>query len=199
MVPWVTAGAAVVVTLLVVGTRFVGSGPAASPAGGQAATSPGSAPPAGGVPDITNMTLRERADRLFERIMIASEAGDTSQVGFFSPMALQSYEMLGELDADARYHLALIHVASGDGDAAGVQGDSIRVLDRDHLFATLIDATVAGLDGSDGARRDAYQRFLDTYDTEVAKARPEYLDHQSALDAFRREAQEALGRSAGNG
>ena len=130
--------------------------------------------------------------------MMASEAGDTSQVEFFSPMALQSYEMLGELDADARYHLALIHSASGDADAAGVQGDSIRMLDQVHLFAMLIDAAVAGLDGSDEARRVAYRRFLDTYDAELAKARPEYRDHQSALDAFRREAREALGQSGEN-
>ena len=57
---------------------------------------------AGAAPDISQLSPRERFDRLFNRIMQAAEQGDTAQVRRFTPMALGAYAQLDTIDADAR-------------------------------------------------------------------------------------------------
>jgi hypothetical protein len=51
------------------------------------------------------MSPEERANRLFNRVMILAEAGKTDSVQFFLPMALGAYSQLPNLDADAHYHV----------------------------------------------------------------------------------------------
>src|ERR1700704_179786 len=99
--PWIVSGSAVAALSALLLVRL---------------TSPSSAITgrAGAAPDISAMSPRERADRLFNRVMTAVERGDTAEVKFFTPMALQSYKMLGQLDADARYHLGLIQFINRD-------------------------------------------------------------------------------------
>jgi hypothetical protein len=181
--PWLAAGAVVVIAIIVA-VRMTG-GSAAAPAGG----APG---PAAAV-DITQMTPRERADRLFDRIVRAAEAGDTAQVLQFQPMALSAYGMLGGLDSDARYHVGLIHALAGNLDAAQAQVDSLRMAVPNHLLATMLDYTVARLAGDSDGQRAAYRAFLDAYDAEMASPREEYVAHEQAIRAFRAAAQEELG------
>src|SRR5437879_4456059 len=64
-------------------------------------------------PDISQMTPEERANRLFNRVMVLAEAGKTDSVRFFLPMALGAYCQLPQLDADARYHVGLLQLAGG--------------------------------------------------------------------------------------
>ncbi|MDX1488147.1 MAG: hypothetical protein R3268_08110, partial [Acidiferrobacterales bacterium] len=82
-----------------------------------------SAVPADQPADLSSMTPRQAADRLFNRIMAAAERGDTAEALQFVPMALQAYDRLGTLDNDARYHVALIHMTAGDIESARVHLD----------------------------------------------------------------------------
>src|SRR5437773_191904 len=77
-------------------------------------------------PDISQMSPDERANRLFNRVMILAEAGRNDSVRFFLPMALGAYSQLPTLDADARYHMGLLQLAGGDPSAALAQADTIQ-------------------------------------------------------------------------
>ena len=140
-------------------------------------------------PDISNMTPREQADRLFERIAQASEQGDTVRVAFFVPMALSAYSRLGQLDNDARYHFGFILLAAGNGAGALAQADSIALSAPKHLFSSILRQSVA----DDATALNAYSEFLENYDREMAAGRPEYLEHDRLIKAFRTEAREAVG------
>ena len=103
--PWIGAGLVILVALGAIVWHLVRGEPA--PAGGAAAgsgpaglTSPSLSGPA---PDISQMTPRERFDRLFNRVMAAAEIGDTAEVERFLPMARMAYDQLPAIDPDARY------------------------------------------------------------------------------------------------
>ena len=146
------------------------------------------------VPDISTMSPRERADRLFNRVMAAVGQGDTAQVNFFIPMALQSYAMIGELDPDARYHLGLLHFIGRDFSATLAQADSIAAAIPGHLLAGVLRIQVTGIQGDVAGRKRAYQEFLDAYDREMASGRNEYIDHTNILQRTRDDARKTLGR-----
>jgi hypothetical protein len=141
------------------------------------------------------MGPREAADRLFDRIVRAAEAGDTAQVVQFQPMALTAYAMLPEQDGDTRYHVGLIHSLTGNVVAAEAQLDSLRATNPDHLLGAMLDFTLAQLAGDEAGRQRAYRVFLDAYDAEFATQRPEYLAHQLAIEAFLATARSELGVS----
>jgi len=134
------------------------------------------------------MTPRERADRLFDRIMTAAEQGDSSQMRFFRPMAIQAYGMLGAPNPHIRYDVGMIHAVTGDGAAALAQADSIERAEPTNLLASLIRGTVATMRGDSAALRRTYQTFLDRYDRENALGRDGYVQHATAINAFRDEA-----------
>src|SRR5213079_541375 len=91
-------------------------------------------------PDISQMSPEERANRLFNRVMILAEAGKNDSVQFFLPMALGAYGQLPSLDADARYHVGLLQRAGGDANAALAQADTIRKAIPTHLFIYVLRA-----------------------------------------------------------
>ena len=195
--PWIAGVLTTSVVFAALGF-FAGrvNAPAPTPVGGTpnapfAGTRPGGSPP-----DLSTMTPREQADRLFDRLMQEHTAGNTDQVTFFSPMALQAYEMIGALDADARYHVGLIHsLARGGGEAALAQADS---LDREipgHLFTFMLRAGVFQVTGEAEAVQRNYEGFLENHDRELAAGRPEYDIHSPAVAAFLGEARTATGGS----
>ena len=49
---------------------------------------------AGNPVDLSTMTPRDAADRLFNRVMSAEENGDDAQAKQFAPMALQAYRLV---------------------------------------------------------------------------------------------------------
>lgn len=149
----------------------------------------------GSAPDISRMTPREQADRLFDRIARASESGDTAQVQFFAPMALQAYANLGALDSDARLHVGLIQLAAGNPAAAAAQGDTILRGSRTHLFGFLLEARAAEAQGNTARAREAFRGFLDNYAPERAKNLPEYQQHTTVLTESREDAQRAMAAS----
>lgn len=185
------AGGLAVVVLVLLAAQLGRGTPAAGP--GTASATPGAGPMgSGSIPDLANMSPRERADRLFNRIMQAHEQGDAGQISFFKPMAVQSYEMLGTLDADARYHLGLIHAVTGDLAAATIQLDSLAQEAPAHLLGSMLRHSIAQMRGDQTAARDAYEEFLANYATEANAGRQEYDDHARAIETFRQEAQRAM-------
>jgi Double zinc ribbon len=156
------------------------SGEASSPA--RAGGAPGAAP------DISQMSPRERFDRLFNRIMQAAEQGDSAQVERFTPMALGAYAQLDSIDIDARYHAAVLRIQSGDLAGALALADTIQAESPGHLFSYLIRGTAAEARGDAAARARAARDFLAHYDAEMKANRPEYLEHRPALDEFKHQA-----------
>jgi hypothetical protein len=190
---WYVAGVCVLALLIVVVVVVArkSAGPPAAAAGAASG-----APPAGdrATTDLSTMSPREQADRLYNRIMTAHEAGDSAQVTFFAPMALQAYANLGgALDADARLHLGLVQLAIGAAVPASAQGDSILKSAPNHLFGWLLKARAAEAAGNTAQAKRAYQSFLQTYDAELAKKRPEYQEHAQMLQDTRSRASRAGG------
>jgi hypothetical protein len=158
------------------------------------APGPSATGPAAVAPDISRLTPRERADRLFNRVMSAVENRDTAQVSFFVPMALQAYQLLGEqLDPDARYHLGLIEFVNRNYKGALAQADSITRTSRGHLLANVLRSQIAAVQGDIAARDRAYRDFLAAYDREMGSGKPEYADHQRLLEQVRDSARRATG------
>jgi hypothetical protein len=157
------------------------------------------AEPSGAPPDISNMSPRERFDRLYNRIMTAAQSGDEATVTRFTPMAFMAYAQLDTIDADARYHAALLRVHTGDVEAAGALADTILADTPGHLFGYIVRGTVARFRKDDKALDRAYSDFLKHYDAETKAGRPEYQEHQRSLDDFRQAARKAGGeRPAGS-
>jgi hypothetical protein len=191
--PWIVAGIAVVALVVTVVFMVNKRSPGAS-AGANA-------PFAGGNPnqattDLSQMTPREAADKLFDRIMRSSEANDTGDVQRFGPMTLQAYANLGTLDADARLHVGLVQIALANPAGAAAQADSIQRTSRTHLFGWLLKARAAEAQGNAAAARQAFRGFLDNYTAERAKNLPEYEQHATVLTETRDTATRAMAASS---
>jgi hypothetical protein len=142
--------------------------------------------------DISQLSPRERFDRLYQRVMQAAQSGDQGTMTRFMPMALGAYEMLDSADADARYHAALLRVHNGDVEGAKALADSILAKQPGHLLGYLVLGTTARWARDDAALATAYGEFLARYEGEMKADRPEYLEHRASLEEFRR-------RAAGSG
>lgn len=147
------------------------------------------AAPAGPAPDISQMTPRQRFDRLFNRIMQAADQGDTVQVERFLPMALGAYGQLDSADIDARYHAAVLHLEGGDATGARALADTILAAVPTHLFGFIVRGEAADLQHDAAARARAGRDFLANYDAEMKAKRVEYLEHEPAIDQFKKEAE----------
>lgn len=161
--------AAVMLALVVRGSPKAADGPAGDP---------------GAPPDISAMTPRERFDRLYNRVMSATEAGETGTLETFGPMALLAYGQLDSVDADARYHAALLRLHSGDAPGAAALADTILAQTPGHLFGLILRGTVARTTGDSVTLARAYTEVLRVWDAEMAAGRPEYAEHQRMLDTF---------------
>lgn len=129
---------------------------------------------------------------MFNRVMAASEKGNTAEALQFVPMALQAYNNLGTLDNDARYHVALLHLTAGDIKGARAQVDMLRKSVPKHLLGFTLEHEIAERSGKpDGATR-AYQAFLAAYDAEIAMLREEYQDHHNTIERFHQAAQTSV-------
>jgi hypothetical protein len=182
---WVYVAGGVVLALVFTLGVLVGRGgrPAAGPIGTESAPQQ--------APDISNMTPRERFDRLYDRVMQASTSGDAATLQRFSPMAISAYAMLDSVDIDARYDVAVIKLHAGDVPGATAQADTIIAQAPTHLFGWMLRATVARFGGDSTGAQRAGAAFLRHYPTEIAKALPEYAEHRTSLDAFKRQLEAA--------
>lgn len=191
-VVWWGAGAALVGLVLIVAWPVIRQDQVA-PTGGPG----GSAMPPGAGPstvDLSTMSPRDAADRLFRRVMSAAEAGDTAEAVGFLPMAISAYEMVNPPDADTYFHVALLKEVGHDYEGAleaarqGLEGNP------DHLLNLAAAGEAARGAGDDEAAREYYQHLLDVWDTEQAKQLEEYELHRELLPNLRQEAATYLGR-----
>jgi len=179
-------GAILLVVLLVVMMARQPQGQAQGPQETEVASSgAGVASP----PDISGMSPRQQFDTLFNVVMRASENGDTARAARFAPMAFMAYGQLPEVDADARYHAAVLRLhVDGDRKPALLLADTIQQTAPRHLFAYMIRGSAGQLAGDESMVRKALRDFLSAWDLEIASGKPEYQDHRIMLDQFRKRA-----------
>lgn len=188
LVPWAALGIASIALVVALMAWFDRDSSALPPAPLMSPWS-STAPATGQTPDLASMTPREAADRLFNRVMTASENGDTAEALRFAPMALQAYNSLGNLNNDARYHVALLHLTADDNKSARAQVDLLRKSVPKHLLAYMLEHQIAERGGQQDSAARAYMAFLAAYDVEIMAGRPEYQDHLNSIERFRKAAQ----------
>ena len=177
---------AAVLTLVALGLLF-GSVVGTSPTGDQTANTPARTASSNGngqPPDLSTMTPREAADRLFNRVMIADEQGNTDEVVQFAPMAVAAYDRLDGLDLDGVYHLGLIHAAAGDMESAKGAIEQLRAAVPGHLLASVLEHRLAMKEGDQAKAESAVERFKNHYDQEIIVDRAEYRHHRRQIDLF---------------
>lgn len=134
--------------------------------------------------DPSSMTPREAADRLFNRIMMAEEQGNMQEVLQFAPMGLQAYERVEIMDADAYYHIGLIHAATGDFDMVRKQVGILKQHSPGHLLGLILEHGAAEQSGDGDAAAKASAAFAAAYASETQAGRPEYEAHRNTIEKF---------------
>ena len=149
---------------------------------------PGGGAAGGTPPDISQMTPRERFLRLSDRIMAAAGQGDTAAVARFAPMANAAYGMLDGYDPDVRFHAGVIHIQQGQYAQALALADTIQTEAKDHLLGEILRAQTAQARGDRAALTRSRRAFLQHFDAQMASGRPEYQEHRTMLEEFRKQA-----------
>lgn len=180
---WAAVGLGVVT--LVILAVLIARQPQVPAAGSQDALA-GSASAGAAPPDISGLSPRQRFDTLYNVVMRASESGDAARSARFAPMALMAYAELEDVDADARYHAAVLRLhVNGDYQPALLLADTIQATAPEHLFAFMIRGSAGQLAGDTAMIRAAARGFLSAWEREIASGKPEYQDHRIMLDQFR--------------
>ena len=132
--------------------------------------------------DLSAMNPREAADRLFNRVMIADERGDTAEATQLAPMALAAYRLVDRPDADVHYHMGLISLVLGNLDDVRRQIENIKRDSAEHLLGLALAMRVAERDGDDKSASDILARFAAAYDAEIGRGKPEYEAHRNTIE-----------------
>lgn len=187
--PWVVASIALVALVaLVAAQRF--SAPTATrldaPLNALPQAQLGEVPAAermGRAPDISQLSPRERADRLFDRIMALHERGRTDSVQFFAQMAIPAYLMLQPLDLDSRYDMGRIAEVAGRSDFARAQADTILRADPNHLLGLVLAIRASRSAGNEAAAAAFERRLIAAEPAERRRGLVEYTRHRADIDA----------------
>lgn len=134
-------------------------------------------------PDISQLSPQERADRLFNRVMILNSQGKNDSVLFFAPMALESYRLLSPMNADQRYDMGRIAEVAGAIPLASAQADTILQQNPTHLLGLILAARVSMLEKQPAKEAAFAKRLLAALKSETAKKLPEYDRHQDDIAA----------------
>lgn len=199
--PWVLSGLALVVFAVAV-TLFVQD---------QATTRQGDAPMTGGVitggggsagentpamgggasgdqampsaQELSQMSPREAADRLFNRAMQAREAGG-ERAPFFAQMGVQAYQRVppSEVSADVRFHVGLLQLVRDDPVAARAEADTILDGEPGHLLGLYLAAEAAEAAGDPGEATELRTRLREGVAATDLSSRPEYDAHRRLLE-----------------
>ena len=105
IVTMITISASIVFIALGVGRRSA----SAATDGGFVATQQSIVP----APDISSMSARERATRLYDRLTRLQKERKADSVAFFVPMAIAAFNAIPDLDAEGRKQLARIEMIAG--------------------------------------------------------------------------------------
>ncbi|MEZ4424792.1 MAG: zinc ribbon domain-containing protein [Gemmatimonadota bacterium] len=189
---WAAAGLLLLGAILIVGLPRLTGGQAPPPVNAAAPFANGAAG-TGAPPDLSTMTPREAADRLWDRVVRSAEAGDSVQARQFVPMGIAAYQRVGTLDADGLYHLSMLQRIGGDFEGARATAEQILAEDPNHLLGLAAAAEAAREEGEADAATRYYQQLLDVYDTELGRALPEYQAHTNAMPGLLEDARAATG------
>jgi len=189
--PWAVAGIALLALIALVAAQRFSRPPAAqgdvavatAPNGsaGDNAVQPGDAPVR--APDISALSPRERADRLYDRIMRLDSEGKKDSVEFFSQMGISAYQMLPQQDLDSRYDMGRIAEVAGATPLAQAQADSILAADPNHLLGLTLSISLARDAGNATMMKALQKRLITAQSSELAKNLPEYQRHQNEIVA----------------
>jgi tetratricopeptide (TPR) repeat protein len=135
--------------------------------------------------DLSTMSPREAADRLFNRVMAALSAGDTGEVQTFLPMAIDAYGMVPELDADGLFHLSLLQQAAGNHEAGLLSAQGILGPAPDHILGLYAAGEAARELGETEMAMGYFRRILEVFEAESARGLPEYVEHAGFLPTVR--------------
>lgn len=183
--PWILSGLALVAFAIAITVMIRGAtGQRAEgmpPTGGIIEGTPAAG---GGAVDLSSMSPRQAADRLFERTMRTESAGDTTQALFFANMAVQAYSLVpaGQMDADARFHLGLLEMLRDAPDAAAAHAEAILAQSPDHLLGWVLLEQIADRRGDAAGADEARRRFLEVLDAQRALNLQEYVQHKGIID-----------------
>lgn len=185
--PWILSGLALVAFAVAL-SMMIGKGtgeraPGAPPTGGIITGNP---PPTGPAAiDLSSMSPRQAADRLFDRTMREESAGDTAQALFFAEMAVQAYSSVpaSEVDADAHFHLGLLELLRSRPDAAANHAEAILGAAPDHLLGWVLQERVAEQRGDAAGVEQAQTRFLEVVDAQRAMGLTEVGQHIGIIDS----------------
>ena len=202
--PWIVAALAFLALFAMAAGRGFNARPSSTVDGSQnalpqAGLDDRSAPPedqsAAGVraPDISSLSPQERADRLYNRVMMLATQGKVDSVQFFAPMALTAYQMLAPLNADQRYDMGRIGEVAGALPLAKAQADSILRENPNHLLGLILEARLATIAGDTTALRSYERRLVAAQKTELAKKRDEYVRHEDDITNALQQARKSLG------
>ncbi|HXH28158.1 MAG TPA: hypothetical protein VNL37_03880, partial [Candidatus Polarisedimenticolia bacterium] len=146
----------------------------------------GANPAPGTPPDISQMSPRERFLRLQDRVERAAESGDSATARQFAPMAIAAYGMLDSFDVDVRFHAGIMHTELGQFPEAAALADTIEAADRGNLLGEILRMEIARARRDSTALARNRRAFLAAYDRQIARARPEYQEHQAMLEDYHR-------------
>ena len=132
-------------------------------------------------PDISQLSPEERADRLFNKVMVLNGEGKNDSVLFFAPMAIEAYRMLSPLNDDQRYDLGRIAEVAGAFPLARAQADTILAGNPSHLLGLILAARIASIENRPSDRQGFEARLLKSYPSESAKKLPEYERHAADI------------------
>ncbi|HJU72188.1 MAG TPA: hypothetical protein VJ717_00470 [Gemmatimonadaceae bacterium] len=179
-VPWIIGGTATAALLLLVIAQSLSN--EASTTAEPLATSPGTASP-GAAPDISQMSPRDRAARLYDRIMRLDEEGKRDSVRLFASMAIPTFQTIQPLDTHLRYDLGRVAAAAGELDLAQAQADTILAGNAQHLLGLILAARVAERRGDQAAAARFHVRLAAAEASERAKGLEEYQLHDADIRA----------------
>jgi len=146
-------------------------------------------------PDISQLSPQERAERLFDRVMVLNAQGKNDSVQFFAPMAITAYQMLAPLSADHRYDMGRVAEVAGALPLAKSQADTILQQNPAHLLGLILGARIAALSNDANAKKSFETRLLAAFTAESARRLPEYERHENDITSAVAAARRAIGSS----
>lgn len=182
-IPWIIGGTATAALLLLVVAQRLNMGASLPSALPPVAPPTEATAPAVRAPDISQMSPRERAARLFDRIMRLAEEGKRDSVQLFASMAIPVYQSLDPLDAHLRYDLGRVAAAAEELDLAQAQADTILQTRPNHLLGLILAAQVAEQRGNTSAVTRFRERLLASEAAERAFGLEEYSLHDADIRA----------------
>ncbi len=134
-------------------------------------------------PDIAAMSPRERANRLYDRIVMLHEQGKRDSVAFIAlNMFIPQLRSMEPLDAHLRYDLGRVGEMAGTADVATAQADTILRADPNHLLGLVLAARAARMRGDEAAAREFDRRTIAAERAERARGLEEYTAHAVDID-----------------